>query len=467
MKRFTAIPAALLLFCVTHMQAQTTSSALRQQALQYNKHLMSIIEHNQQVKLDAANGGTARTTNASERLIAIMSEGMSEEDSSRYVYSGIRSSSFDFNDMIYAAGFNSTDAGFPISTGDLAAKPAISCDSFIIYGFDASSWHTDQIAVSVYDDNNNLLEYSDADGRTFYTYDANGRIIASTILAPVGNYIYDSSQKRSVVYNGNKVTNDSSSKYENNAWLSLSKWTYAYNNAGNLTQATHYNDSLGIADQMYILSYNADNTIQKDSIAVLIDGIWMPYITDSVGYTTGVNFITYEAQTSYDLTTGLLTGTIEHIKHVTAGLPDTMYTYAIYENDTAFPSKIAYVYDSYNNPINSYGYTTNPGSSSSWSTTPNSSTHYYYQIFNTAVNNIAKQNIDIKIYPNPAKNEITISQTGIQQGALTHIALINALGQTVETESLPWMNNTETLSVSGLKPGNYWIIIQDKNANVQ
>jgi len=50
-------------------------------------------------------------------------------------------------------------------------------------------------------------------------------------------------------------------------------------------------------------------------------------------------------------------------------------------------------------------------------------------------------------------------------GVLPFVRLVNASGQTVLTEAVPWYSETESISVRGLVPGVYWLVITDKNGN--
>src|SRR6185437_15495173 len=124
--------------------------------------------------------------------------------------------------------------------------------------------------------------------------------------------------------------------------------------------------------------------------------------------------------------------------HISGGLPDSVYSTNIQlSNGTTGGMKTHYVYNSDGNPTVGAQYNYNPNIGD-YDPTPDAYQHYYYQS-TTAVSNVAKQDVAIKVYPNPAANEINISMTGTQHGALTYITLINALGQTVHTESLPWI----------------------------
>jgi hypothetical protein len=102
-----------------------------------------------------------------------------------------------------------------------------------------------------------------------------------------------------------------------------------------------------------------------------------------------------------------------------------------------------------------------------YNTTPAGIVHYYYETYlsSAGVNNVSVTKENIKIYPNPTTNEITISRPDAIKGSYTFIILTDMMGQTIRTESLPWMNETEKISLSDLASGMYMLTIQDRNGN--
>lgn len=63
----------------------------------------------------------------------------------------------------------------------------------------------------------------------------------------------------------------------------------------------------------------------------------------------------------------------------------------------------------------------------------------------------------ISIYPNPADNNINILSTGVDQ-----LIVVNSLGQTIQTIANP--QSTETINVSNLEAGVYFIQVKKGNA---
>jgi hypothetical protein len=488
---FTTIPAMLLLLSITQAQTINTISNRLQQVSKRNASLMHAIEARQGARLAAAKGSAAKTTNAAEHLVAQsaydIEYNLGLTDSTYYTYSNNRGSTYDFNDMDYSDGIYSLQGALPmdIAYGNNTVYHNyylnVLCDSAKYYHYYTADSAGLSLRLTMYDANNNVAQFYDPytqdasisyeGNRVVNTYDANQNLTQSVVLGwNFGNW--DTAAKRILTYNGNMLASDTSSLYSNGTWAPEYAFTYAYDNNNNITHVEFYGDSAGIwlALEQYFLSYSADNILQQDSTMIYTSGAWYPYATDSVGYTSGVSYTTYERENVYSSIDGVADHYLLRTKYTSAGLPDSILynQYDMATNTIQTGDKLIYTYDSYGNPLTmtQYQYNTGTVGTDGYSTTPDFADYYYYQLFNTAVSNVAKPNISITIFPNPTTNELNIAQTGMQQGALTYITIINALGQTVRTESLPFINGTETLSVAGLTPGNYWLLIQDKTGNI-
>lgn len=473
----TAIPTLLLLCGSVAMQAQTGNTLTQyKQVRKHNTALIRAIESQQQARLDAAKGAVARTTGISERLIAFGEHGINAlYDTNRYVYSGNRSSSYDFNNMQYYIYPGQINDGYPmgICSGNGVDEAAahtngVLCDSVLTYA-SSNPFTLTALWSGAYDNNNNLIEFTNSfdDKNTITTFDANQR--PKTVLYMSWNNnsnAWDTASRRYFTFSGNQLVSDSTAGYQNGTWSPLSMWSYNYNNNNNPTQAEDFTYNAGwVPQELYELSYNTDNLLVRDSVMLFSNGSWQPVENDSMGYTAGVNYTTYNYQSYYY--DGMPSGLLVNMKHISGGLPDTVYYYSynVVSFDTLAATTIYYTYDNYGNPTAGFEYDLNL-TTGNYGTTPDYIFNYYYDTFTTtAVSNVTKQDVDIKVYPNPAASEINISMTGIQQGALTYITVVNALGQTVHTESLPWMSTTQTISTAGLKAGNYWLIVQDKTGN--
>ncbi len=222
------------------------------------------------------------------------------------------------------------------------------------------------------------------------------------------------------------------------------------------------------------MHYNSLNQLTWDSISQLLSGAWAPQGSDSFGYTTGLDYCTFEKY--LNCVGGSPASFIVRTKHINSiNLPDTLFQMEYYYADSTYLSgaKYSYTYDSYDEPVLALQYNFNIDTtltSGTYSTSPDYINHYYYETYEksnhaNSVKNISPVAEEIKIYPNPATSMVSISRPNAAPGVYTIIKIVNAAGQTVQSESMPWLNETETISVAGLTPGMYWIMVQDKAGN--
>lgn len=470
MKKYLTIFVILIFSCctVTHAQTKLNVQNNHEQMLQYNRALVHSIILHQELKRRAAEKNAAKTTNTSERLITITgidSLGNALSDSTHFIYRGNRSSTFDFDDMEYKYWpYDEFDYTWPMgSFSELFVDEMDLSD--VLY----DTMNSDGIpyTITTYNANNKPIEYYAFPTKNIYTYNANQQLSATFFIVWNGNS-WDTTAMRQLTYSNDKIVTDSV-RIVDGLTITTAKWLYNYDNVGNLTEidgpiyANGSPNSL-LSTGKWLFVYNPDNTLQKDSVGDYINGEWVTTIKDSVGYTAGINYVTYKKETDY-----VYKIVLENREHINNGLPDSLYyhEYGLDSGNIMIAENHTYSYDSYNNPVYEriYNFIDTEGNNGYYNSAF-STILYYYQTFNEAVKNIANQLLHFTVYPNPTANEINISQTGMQPGTRTTISLINALGQTVRTESLPWMSSTETISVAGLVPGNYWLIIQDKNGTV-
>jgi len=80
-----------------------------------------------------------------------------------------------------------------------------------------------------------------------------------------------------------------------------------------------------------------------------------------------------------------------------------------------------------------------------------------YEVTISAINNIQEKNPKILIYPNPSSGEINF----IENETIIQIELINSVGQIIENN---WQTNNNSLDISHLQAGIYYIRIRTKDA---
>ncbi len=429
-----------------------------------------------------------------------------KSDSAYYVYSGQNGSVFNYQRMDYLAPSYGTNTS-PVDVADWGSGvgftyfPGTSViqqselypDSAYVWNsyFPVSVIGADTFGyadiVDYYYSGHNITERGDqyypAIGGEIekydYYYDGTGKLIFGLFFAyNTSSFSWDTTNAINFFYNGSGqlIMDSSSVNYGAGLWGEGDKEIITYNGAGYASFIEDFTDSSGswIPNTDRFLYYNTDNTLHTDSVSQYNVGTWTPYIKDSFGYTPGVAYFTY-GMTEEFIADSIYAKTIM-AKHVSAsGLPDTVYSqfYTIYASEPLRlyrAKKVSFTYDSYNNPTiaNDYGY--NIVDSIAGTGYYNAGTervfYYYYETYEAnAVKHITAADEQVIIYPNPATNEVTISRPDAIKGSYTTISLSNTLGQIIRTESLQWMNQTETFPLAGLASGVYVLTLQDKSGN--
>ncbi len=404
-------------------------------------------------------------------------------DSVYLSYSASRGSTFDFNYMLYA--YNYPYNATPLfNFSGLFTQPKVLFDTYahwtinpntLVYGYYES-------AYGGYDISNNLISFHDVfvDSITnrnttdYNTFDIYNNITKGETNAWVSG-IADSAFKQYFSYNtANKLIKDSIYEYHLGSWHLAAKSFYIYDGSNNLIQIDCYGNTTDttflsvLQEQLqYINTYDGSNRLLT-VLTNIYDGTTLAQSAkDTFAYTgvsIGHNFNTSWRDYQYDNINHYWAPIFNMTKVLNgAGLPDTV-------NIKGFDSLLnswvpqtmeKFVYDSYFNPDTMYEYDYN---FTYFPSTPNYTTVYYYNLFTStlAISNTNTNNKfnTITIYPNPAKNSITINtQNSINSAFIT---LINSQGQLVRREKL---DNTSNVNIQDLVPGIYSLLLQDMNGN--
>jgi hypothetical protein len=83
-------------------------------------------------------------------------------------------------------------------------------------------------------------------------------------------------------------------------------------------------------------------------------------------------------------------------------------------------------------------------------------------VFNspTDIKNETATSEDIQLYPNPANDETTL-YWGSANGKRATVECVNGIGQKIFTHSFIWKDPKHSISLSGLEPGFYSIVIRN------
>ncbi len=224
-----------------------------------------------------------------------------------------------------------------------------------------------------------------------------------------------------------------------------------------------------------ILTYDASNRLITDSASFYDSSstTWHPSYRYAFGYTTGVSYFTSEEIDVYGMSLtepDTLYTKNTFTKHISAaGLPDTVY----FSNYTGGPAigyllsagkKLIFSYDGYKNPTIASSYKFNIADSATgtgaYSTMPDRTFFYYYETY-LGVNNTMPNDARASFFPNPAADEVNISRPGFQAGSPVQVVITNSVGSTVRLIAMPWLRETETISLRGLAPGAYIVTVID------
>ncbi len=327
--------------------------------------------------------------------------------------------------------------------------------------------------------------YPGSNYRQQLNYDTLGEIVSFVqSVYDTATLAWDTSYIRLSYYDtsGNLVMDSSSVHPGDTVWYPQDKSIYAYDLFHNLTLSevfldSNYTSGIWQPYQKLYLSYNTDHTLHSDSISKCNTGLWYPYMADSFGYTTGISYYTFHRMYEFGFVSPYYISIDS--KHISlSGLPDTVYfqSYGNYTGGSGMKmmsgKKSTYFYDSYSNPVwaSMYNYiiTDSITGAGYYDTATEREFHYYYETYGAALaaHSIKSAKELITLYPNPTNGSVTISRPDALKGSNTQILISNAAGQTLRTVSLPWMNESETLSLSGLLEGVYILTLEDGRGDI-
>jgi len=508
--------SSLLLFSAIGSDAKTRAQhtpgnrpTLAVQCPIKNKSLAFSIAKKQQDALFAQKNSAERTASyPSERLIATSNynEDYTDTpnypagivDSAYYAYTGQRGSIFDANSLsfmspsanIFATGnsINNYLSGTTLQFTPNVNTASVLADTTLLWNSNNTNtsgnnyFDYNEYVHDIYDANNNVISCTDSNDNTnafqwdsvINVYGSDGNIASSLDLQWSG-FAWDSNTYVFFYYNtAGELVKDSTATYTG-TWGPTNLDAYYYNSHGYVIHVddSAYNTGAWV-DQVHVnFGYNSENELKFDTVSVNTGSAWINYEIDTFGYVTGADYWTalysnfaYGAQWETEIET----------KHVNSSfMPDSFSVMVTgsnssYTNNYVYAEKVAYNYDSYNNPTTDrqYYYTVTDMTVGTgyYDTTADEIDHYYYQNYIAAA--VAKVNAPtptVTVYPNPASNILNVTITDITSGANTSLRLTNIIGQTVISKTLPWTAATQSLPLTGIAPGIYILQVQDDKGN--
>ena len=449
------------------------------------KHAQIISALQQQVSSHAP---AMRTTSgvSTERIIAqsITDHTLGTlSDSINLKYRPNMGSTYDYNTMLYPYNYPySTSPMF--NYAGIFTKPQVLFDTLmhwatnpntLVYGY----YETDYAG---YDANRNTISYAQINVDSSFEPNmlySNSFNIANNIT--MGNWynwvagVADSAFRQYFMYDSlGLLAEDSMYEYHAGAWHIVSKTYYTYNDLDELIQIDNYaNDtdstlSLPLIEQLkYVNTYDSHYRLYTVASSFFDGTALTPYIRDTFNYSGAYTYHNSWKEYQYDPINGYWAPMFNMTKLVNGlGLPDTVYIQGFDSLLNAWvPQTMDVVtYDAANNPDTLQDYEYN---FTSYPSSPSFTTVYYYETYlvTLASNNVTTTKDEVKVYPNPVTSSLNISHLNVPSNSSVTVTLTNVSGQMVSRELMQWQGSTQ-LSVAGLLPGLYFVMIQDGRGNV-
>lgn len=400
-------------------------------------------------------------------------------DSAWHKYSGEHGSKFNFNNMTFDPYYNLYSTMFmgqgqTLGMNDRDNKPGILSDSSMyFFQYMADTVEPLEKISSVFDAANNITDYTDEYAsfsfamRNLITFNSANRPTTIQYLSNSGGPGWDTSEYRTLGYNGDTLTFDSTAYNNMPGWDPEYKFSYTYDATGKATRISLFTYDATAATwyegDRYDLEYYPTNKIQKLTYSYS-DGTTPMEVqeVDSIGWST--SGIMTSGQYVY-YSAGIPDQKYVQTSHLTtAGLVDTVYGQEFYALPSSTPdaeSAVAWTYNTYNNPVTAIGLTRTTPTSAFDSVT--STAHYYYETYTrdaTGVNGVDKS-VSVKLYPNPVNNQLLIMQTA-GNTQIAKAVVFNIMGQQVSSVS---GQGNMAVDMSAMPTGTYMVMLQDAQGN--
>ncbi|MBS1687970.1 MAG: T9SS type A sorting domain-containing protein [Bacteroidetes bacterium] len=419
-------------------------------------------------------GPGAKTTGAMERLKSmstyrVFASRASLIDSGVFMYSGSNGSTYNFTSMAYDYYYlpnNETDPPLFLHTKAPNNIPDIQYDSLKYFSASAGSLIPQYVSKRYYS-SNLVTKTSQAFNDTTSTdhilsYNADGNVVTDVEISRYGA-AYDTNFISYYIYNssGQLIMDSILQAFGPSGLVSNFKVQYNHDAAGNITEARYYDrDHLGTwyYEERITARYTPDDRLQ--SMLTDTGASFVHMYFDSVGYTSGVDYYTYNTDSTWDGIGWAFYGA--SIKYINASsLPDSVVM--IYR-DASNPGNMAkekhmYTYTAKGNPLTDIDSFSNPTSTHAISIN-----NYYYEPYTLAVHEVTQNNYTLSLYPNPANDILYIKVNGLQSGRII-MNLYNEVGQIFKKAYLQNINGQSQINITDLSPGIYYVSILDDNGS--
>ncbi|HXB11210.1 MAG TPA: T9SS type A sorting domain-containing protein [Bacteroidia bacterium] len=468
----TLIFAIIFSTALLAQSEKTLSSGL----LQQRAYVESMLQH--QLKQDLKKKGPIHM----ESLKAQSTRDNTKDsltDSVRIMFGAIDTSIYDYNVMVYPYNYPySTSPVFNNNLGNFT-RPKIWFSSYyhwtvdpntLDYGFYQEEFRGMDFHKNIFKDTALYADSSFIANMTYANnFDVTNNVISSySFLYKAG--ISDSAYKQFFTYTSGNLTKDSTYGYSGGTWHLVSKTFYTYDVSNNLVQIDNYANTddttftKPLPEQFqYVNTYDGSHRMLTVNIKQY-DGLNLkPYVADTFAYTGAYTYHTSWKEYQYDLIQAYWAPMTYMTKHINVnGLPDSINIDAF---DSVMNKWVPYTkyivkYDSLKNPARLLSYQYN---FVSFPATPNFTTIYYYNYIldPNSVNNVSSSTGSIIIYPNPAKESVTLSGINSKNSEVS-ITLFDMQGRICGKEYLTTLNGSLQLHIDYLASGTYLLSVQDE-----
>jgi hypothetical protein len=371
-------------------------------------------------------------------------------DTSKFQYSGIRGSEFDMNYWVRIE-VPDRPRGYTFNGfWDTATRWGTFHNDRTITAYDAAG----RVVSDIYQVPT-MGSYID-NFKSDYTYDAQGNMIL------VRDFYRDTAANQWVqfgstinVYNsGGRLASDTTFKISSQYPICTE---YTYDLAGNLSQKVHGKriNNIWEYDYRYTYTYYPANTLKTISKEIH-SGIWYYDFIDSMGY-NAANSLIYEVERVP--TVGGVWQTTDSIIRVlnVNDNPDTIFYYS---HSGSFPTSNVFLFGVFTYKYNSYNH---PVKERIWFYSQNYwETYFYYEPHSDNLTLEEVSSAPLNLYPNPAKEVLTIHGTKGSGGKDLKVEIINLLGRVVSSGLYTGAGDI-SIPVGGLAPGTYVVTISSDN----
>jgi len=396
-----------------------------------------------------------KPTAIKQRVIAQAFDIDGEIDSTTYSYSGTNGSAFDYNnfyELSYSTEFipDMKPAYLP---SYMRASTDIKAGTINSYGDDelyyqASAFYNASGKMdSVYSHDVTADFYPFK--RLYLNYNGEGHFGSGIAYMSSDDMAYELESKREITYSSpGRISGDSIFSYSGSDWTLSETYAYHYNSEGRA-------DTITYEDEKYVYTYLGDGRVSTiRNYVLMMDGELNLLMSDSFGYTTGIDYVTYFQEIYYfgDMIDG--TKILQYPGD--GGRPDSLEMYS-FDEDVWIKSAVArYRYNSFNNPESISIEGTDDGEPVS------AQIRFYYEEYDdgTSLEDIADSK-SFSVYPNPFRNYLTINYAGKDIKGTVSWKLADITGREVFKGTLNLQQGANRIDIPEIAPGNYIITLRD------